>query len=82
MLLVHQSMFIRIPLILVLVEDGLRDNVLNYSIKPVKVLILVVVEDGLREATNDEILSNVNYVLILVVVEDGLREQKMQCDDH
>ena len=48
MLLVHQSMFIRIPLILVLVEDGLRDNVLNYSVKPVKVLILVVVEDGLR----------------------------------
>ena len=48
MLLVHQSMFIRIPLILVLVEDGLRDNVLNYSIKPVKVLILVLVEDGLR----------------------------------
>ena len=42
-------MFIRIPLILVLVEDGLRDNVLNYSIKPVKVLILVLVEDGLRD---------------------------------
>ena len=51
MLLVHQSMFIRIPLILVLVEDGLRDNVLNYSVKPVKVLILVLVEDGLRGLT-------------------------------
>ena len=57
MLLVHQSMFIRIPLILVLVEDGLRDNVLNYSVKPVKVLILVLVEDGLRVA-NQYIYNN------------------------
>ena len=73
MLLVHQSMFIRIPLILVLVEDGLRDNVLNYSIKPVKVLILVVVEDGLRDLLDTQNDIRIT-VLILVVVEDGLRE--------
>ena len=60
-------------LILVVVEDGLREGTVVGCVKIKRsVLILVVVEDGLRGL----ILlpeGRVIFVLILVVVEDGLR---------
>ena len=60
-------------LILVLVEDGLREQSLFYLNNVLKVLILVLVEDGLREKV--VIVQEVSQdgVLILVLVEDGLR---------
>ena len=58
-------------LILVVVEDGLRVQMLSNDDKRI-VLILVVVEDGLRDLwQTTQTLSTT--VLILVVVEDGLR---------
>ena len=60
-------------LILVLVEDGLREVLRKFHQQRVDmVLILVVVEDGLRANAGVFYVSNED-VLILVVVEDGLR---------
>ncbi len=60
-------------LILVLVEDGLRDNTpFGYTID-LRVLILVLVEDGLRGLIR-LVFEKEKLVLILVLVEDGLRE--------
>ena len=61
-------------LILVLVEDGLRDSGrTSFCRKNRDVLILVLVEDGLREWLAQ--FSALDFiVLILVLVEDGLRE--------
>ncbi len=60
-------------LILVLVEDGLREKALLTLQVFYTVLILVLVEDGLRDNTK---ICNQKFrgvVLILVLVEDGLR---------
>ena len=63
-------------LILVLVEDGLRDQQLN-NLKNNRdiVLILVLVEDGLRALEHFFYDAMGDTVLILVLVEDGLRGQ-------
>ena len=60
-------------LILILVEDGLREYHKHQDGTQKYVLILVVVEDGLREYHKHQDGTQ-KYVLILVVVEDGLRE--------
>ena len=60
-------------LILVLVEDGLREGQTDLFGSKASVLILVLVEDGLR-ADGVRMKTNKNCnVLILVLVEDGLR---------
>ena len=58
-------------LILVLVEDGLRGNLMTRRTSPTLVLILVLVEDGFRAAILRG--AKIELVLILVLVEDGLR---------
>ena len=60
-------------LILVVVEDGLRDRFKYSKCKDDLVFILVVVEDGLREYDHLYAVVMLDTVLILVVVEDGLR---------
>ena len=65
-------------LILVVMEDGLRDTpkvkILDYA---KWVLILVVMEDGLR-GESVLLLVMLFQVLILVVMEDGLRDYGSQ----
>ena len=61
-----------VVLILVLMEDTLRDYNLRLSIVNNQVLILVLMEDTLR-GTNKRIMININDVLILVLMEDTLR---------
>ena len=61
-------------LILVLVEDGLRDLSQLYLPHYFIVLILVLVEDGLRDQFKNDREPSMLKVLILVLVEDGLRE--------
>ena len=64
-------------LILVLMEDGLRDNNKIFGMKNEKaVLILVLMEDGLRVMTTLTLLQSHLKVLILVLMEDGLRVWK------
>ena len=64
-----------VVLILVLVEDGLRESECNvYDTRIEAVLILVLVEDGLRAAPQVLAGACACGVLILVLVEDGLRD--------
>ena len=61
-------------LILVVVEDGLREvRTIETKAFARRVLILVVVEDGLRVWQSCHERTPSTSVLILVVVEDGLR---------
>ena len=64
---------LRAVLILVLMEDGLREywkSICEDFAK--KVLILVLMEDGLRDIEEDT--EEPYDVLILVLMEDGLRD--------
>ena len=72
-------------LILVVMEDGLRDREHKLYEDIIKfVLILVVMEDGLRGGHCKDIQAGEPDVLILVVMEDGLREmvKKLLADLH
>ncbi len=62
-------------LILVLMEDGLRERrASSFLMKECFVLILVLMEDGLREFQSNWVWNQLQFVLILVLMEDGLRE--------
>ena len=61
-------------LILVLMEDTLRDH--DCKRFEVEVLILVLMEDTLRVWLATQFSSTTLAVLILVLMEDTLREQK------
>ena len=63
----------RVVLILVLMEDTLRDANTVENVKKV-VLILVLMEDTLRVMLESIIISLLIRVLILVLMEDTLRE--------
>ena len=70
------SHLVRTVLILVLMEDALRDKAAYLVNHKDKVLILVLMEDALREPKLCSLMHLVIEVLILVLMEDALRELK------
>ena len=62
-------------LILVLMEDTLRESIKYNTTFSYTVLILVLMEDTLRDADEESSLTRMRRVLILVLMEDTLRAE-------
>ena len=63
----------RVVIILVLLEDTLRDFMIRLQKKISYVIILVLLEDTLRERIQNE-KTSAKRVIILVLLEDTLRD--------